>query len=79
MNNNKYYAMLWSRDTHKEPIGETVLNGIKYFKEKYKKEIKYIQCSLKDTQEKFVVDGVEVIPVKNQISGSILIFPVEEK
>lgn len=73
--NNKFYSMLWSRDNPKEALTETISNGIKYFKNKYKQDIKYIQCSLKDAEEKFTVNGVEVMPVKNQITGSILIFP----
>ena len=76
----KGYGYSYARDKESEPLETTLKYGIKAFLDKYKDNtIDWIECSLKDRQEKFIYEGIEVRPYRRILVGTIWIKPVEIK
>ena len=74
----KGYGYSFSRDKEKEPLETTLKNGIKCFLERYNDDtIEWIECSVKDRQEKFIFEGFEVRPYRRILEGTIWIKPIQ--
>jgi hypothetical protein len=64
----------WARDKVTDTLADVLKSGIDFFQNKYDGKIKNIYCSKKDVAETFIYQDIQVIPVQNVLSGSILIY-----